>query len=507
MPTTDPTSWPSGVDPAPEFGAEDARLSVLAAHRLDAIGDEGDPELSEIAAFAAKLCDAPIGLVSLVGAKSQSFIARAGTDLDGTSREVSFCAHTMQRGTPMEVPDAERDPRFAENPLVTAEPHIRFYAGAPLISREGAPLGALCVIDSIPRPEGLTDLQREGLQVLARAVMRRLSALRQQRAAASHIAESARTMREIADLLPSVIWSADGEGNFDYFNSQWTEVTGVANPRTAEEWRPHIHEEDGEKAFASWYDSFAKGEPFESEYRLRQADGSWRWTLSRGLPFIDSEGKVTRWYGTLTDVDIARRLSENRDLLARELSHRIKNIFAVVAGLVSIRARRHEAARGFAEELIGAIRALGRAHDFVRPLEGVKGDNLRGLLMELMAPYADGGDRVTISGDDCPIGPRAATPLALVFHELATNSAKYGALSGDGGTVSIEISCDGADGKSLIAWRERGSPSVAEPGTEGFGTRLVQMSVEGQLGGTIERRFAPDGLEVDLRIPVESIRT
>jgi two-component sensor histidine kinase len=100
-----------------------------------------------------------------------------------------------------------------------------------------------------------------------------------------------------------------------------------------------------------------------------------------------------------------------------------------------------------------------------------------------------------------------ATPLALVFHELATNSAKYGALSVEGGTVGISIHCPDGDEMAHIAWRERGSPAIAAPGKEGFGSRLVQMSVEGQLGGKIERRFAAAGLEVDLSVPVTSIRT
>ncbi|MGX7950968.1 sensor histidine kinase [Tsuneonella sp. HG249] len=507
MPTTDPSSWPAGAAPAPQFRTDDARLSILAAHGAEGIGPEGDPELSEIAAFAARLCETPVAFVSLVLGETQQFVGRSGSDMVEPPRSTSFCSHAMHRAEPLVVTDAAQDAQSADNPLVVGDPHIRFYAGAPLISREGAPLGALCVIDTVPREQGLTDLQREGLQVLARSAMQRLNALRQQRAAAEHIAGSARTMREIADLLPSVIWSADGQGNFDYFNQRWSEVTGAARPKLADDWRPHIHKEDAERAFADWDASFAKGEPFESEYRLRQADGSWRWTLSRGLPMTDSSGEVVRWYGTLTDIDSGRRLSESRDLLAKELSHRIKNIFAVVAGLVSIRARRHPTAKEFAAELVDAIRALGRAHDFVRPVEGVKGDSLRGLLSELMAPYADDNGRISVDGAECEIGPRAATPLALIFHELATNSAKYGALSVEGSSIAITIDCPEEEGVSRIAWRERGGPAVTDPGVEGFGSRLVQMSIEGQLGGRMERRFSADGLEVDLEIPLASMRS
>lgn len=159
------------------------------------------------------------------------------------------------------------------------------------------------------------------------------------------------------------------------------------------------------------------------------------------------------WFGAAVDIDDLHTLSENRDLLARELSDRIKNIFAVVSGLVSMRARGRQELKGFAGEINDVFHALGRAHDYVRPLEGRKGDSLHELLRDLLAPYrgAD-GEGLAITGDDAAIGPRAATPLALVFHELATNSAKYGALSAKGGEIAIAISRE--DEVVMIGWRE-----------------------------------------------------
>jgi two-component sensor histidine kinase len=140
-------------------------------------------------------------------------------------------------------------------------------------------------------------------------------------------------------------------------------------------------------------------------------------------------------------------------------------------------------------------------------MAGAKGDSLLGLLKELMAPYADGAGRVEITGDDCVIGPRAATPLALTFHELATNSAKYGALSVTDGSVSITIDCRPEAPSAAVRWRERGGPVVHQPQQEGFGSRLLTSSIEGQLGGTLERRFTDSGLEVDLLIPRAAIQS
>jgi PAS domain S-box-containing protein len=498
----------SGVSaPAPSLApcSEEERATVLASYGLDTLED--DPELASVVGFAARLCDAPMAVLSMVESERQRFLARIGLDGRETPRSQSFCAHTMLEPAPMIVTDATGDARFRDNALVTGEPAIRFYAGVPLTSSEGVPLGALAVIDTRPRPEGLSALQLEGLEVLAESVMCRMASHRGQRAATSRASESARAMREIADMVPGIVWSATQDGTFDYFNSRWNLTTGTEQPSTIAEWAASVHPDDADRTRKAWMNSFGQGKPFESEYRLKQADGTWRWTLARALPMLDGQGQVMRWYGTLTDIDEGHRRSENRDLLARELSHRIKNIFAVVSGLVSLRARRRPESSDFARELVETIQALGRAHDFVRPMEGVKGDSLLGLLKELMAPYVDGAGRVEISGDDCVIGPRAATPLALTFHELATNSAKYGALCEADGSVTITIECKADAQSAAVRWRERGGPDAQAPAQEGFGSRLLKSSIEGQMGGTLERRFTSQGLEVDLVIPRAAIQS
>ena len=130
------------------------------------------------------------------------------------------------------------------------------------------------------------------------------------------------------------------------------------------------------------------------------------------------------------------------------------------------------------------------------------------VLAELMAPYQSAEKaRVRIEGGDCRIGPRSATPLALIFHELATNCAKYGAFSSDGGEVEITIDCPDDDDLARIRWRERGGPKVGEPEADGFGSRLIAMSVEGQLSGRYARRFEPAGFEIDLELKSSVIRS
>ena len=115
--------------------------------------------------------------------------------------------------------------------------------------------------------------------------------------------------------------------------------------------------------------------------------------------------------------------------------------------------------------------------------------------------------RINHSGPDCALVPRAAEIVGMALHELATNSAKYGALSVDGGTVSIVLDCPETGEEAHVSWREAGGPEANDPAEEGFGSRLIRSSIEGQLGGRMERRFARSGLEVDLSIPLKAIHS
>lgn len=492
----DPTPPAQMPIPSPEFAGEAARVRVVESFEASALED--DPELQAIVDFAARLCEAPVSMVTLLDETTQHFLARTGIDERTTAKEDSFCVHTLGQPEMLEVVDATADERFVSNPLVISPPSIRFYAGQPLVSDEGASLGTLCVVDTTPRKTPLNQFQRDGLAVLAQAAMRRLNARREGLAARRTIAEREERLRRMIDGVPQIAWSADEHGNFDYFNKRWAEITGIEPPRVGKDWIPVVHPDDVPRVLPEWERCFEVGEEFETEYRLRQADGSYRWVLSMGVPVAEREGDPIRWFGTITDIDESHRAFEERDLLAKELSHRIKNVFAVVIGLVSLKVRKTPEHAPFAGELSDILRALGRAHEFVRPTGGAVRDSLHGLLEALFAPYHDdnGSSAVRIVGADAEVAPRAATPLALVFHELATNAAKYGALSVPSGHVTIDIE-DRGETVALV-WREHGGPRVEGEGERGFGSRLVEMSVSGQLQGSWERHFEEDGLVINL---------
>lgn len=315
----------------------------------------------------------------------------------------------------------------------------------------------------------------------------------------------------LTDAMPQMVWSTLPDGFHDYYNARWYEFTGAPYGSTdGEGWNGLFHPEDQDRAWARWRRSLETGEPYEIEYRLRHHSGTYRWTLGRAHPVRGKDGQIVRWIGTCTDIHDAKQQAAETELLSRELSHRIKNIFAVIAGLVRISGRRHAELKPVLGDLTDRIASLGRAHEFARPHSALSrprtgAGTLIGLLEELLRPYIDPHrGPIEIIGEQVPLDDRGATPIALVVHELATNAAKYGALSAQGGSLHIQVARDGD--MVEVLWTESGGPRISgAPQHSGFGTQLAGMSVEQQLGGSIQRDWRPEGLVVTLRFKASAL--
>ena len=202
---------------------EAARLEALRQYAvLDSEAEQGFDGLVRVASM---LCGTPISLISLVDADRQWFKARHGLDATETPREQAFCAHAILDDTPLVVPDALRDQRFEHNPLVTGDPGIRFYAGAPLITQDGHALGTLCVIDRQPR--ALDTTQLEGLQLLARQVVTQL----EHRRVAAALAEALAGVKTLQGLIPICAWCKllrDDDGYWQSVETYLEQQAGVA---------------------------------------------------------------------------------------------------------------------------------------------------------------------------------------------------------------------------------------------------------------------------------------
>ena len=270
----------------------------------------------------------------------------------------------------------------------------------------------------------------------------------------------------------------------------------------------HIHPADRDRVRAAFTATRALVGPYEIDFRIMIGE-ELKWISARGQG--DDAGIVKRvMFGIFIDVTGRKQAEESRELLAGEMSHRVKNLLAIASGLTAITSRSTTTSKEMAKELTLRLTALGRAHDLVRPLPGqteAASTLLGDLLTVLLAPYDDLGafsGRIRVSVPRMRVGENATTTLALVVHELATNSLKYGALSVDSGI--LDVSCSTYDETVTIVWTERGGPKVDAPtASGGYGSRLVERTVRGQLRGSIAYDWSEDGIIVTLRISPESL--
>lgn len=263
----------------------------------------------------------------------------------------------------------------------------------------------------------------------------------------------------------------------------------------------HIHPADRDRVRAAFAATRAILGPYEIDFRILIGDQI-RWISARGQGNdADIEGRVM--FGVFLDVTGRKQAEEGHELLAGEMSHRVKNLLAIASGLTNITSRSTKTTQDMARELTQRLSALGRAHDLVRPLPGKEGKAalLGDLISVLLAPYDDLGafsGRIRVSVPRMGVGEGAANTLALVLHELATNSLKYGALSS--ATGFLDVSCASED-DLVIVWTESGGPPVTGPvGTPGYGSKLVNKVMTNQLGGSIEREWPPEGAIITLRL-------
>lgn len=263
-----------------------------------------------------------------------------------------------------------------------------------------------------------------------------------------------------------------------------------------------IHPADRDRVRAAFMATRGIVGAYEIDFRILVGDEI-RWISARGLG-DDSGLHNGQMFGIFIDVTGRKQAEEGNELLAGEMSHRVKNLLAIATGLTNMSSRSTATAKEMAELLTGRLAALGRAHDLVRPLPGHQGHSalLGDLLSILLSPYEDIGafsGRIRVSVPRMGIGEAAATTLALVIHELATNSLKYGALSVETGT--LDVSGTSLDEDLELVWTERGGPTVEVPqGSSGYGSGLINRSVSRQLGGSITFDWHSDGVIVTLRL-------
>jgi PAS domain S-box-containing protein len=256
---------------------------------------------------------------------------------------------------------------------------------------------------------------------------------------------------------------------------------------------------DDAKQLSTVIEHFSNGlKTHETEFRIRRPSGEVRWCIGSAAASVDGSDRVIRVSGVTIDITERKRAEQRQSLLSREVDHRGKNALALVQSIV--RLTRADSIEDYSKAVEGRIAALARVHTLLS-LSSWEGAELSRLIDEELAPFMTKDDhRVVAAGPKVRLEPSTAQTLAMALHELATNAAKYGALSSLSGriTVSWKLSPECLE----LEWKEDLGPQVETPSSSGFGTKSVIASIETQLGGRALFDWRPEGLCCQLCVPV-----
>ena len=301
-------------------------LRLQALYDLSILDSPREKNFDDITAIASMICDVPMSIISLVDAERQWFKSSVGLDGTETARDVAFCAHAILQPQQMTiVPDALLDKRFVDNPLVTGDPYIRFYAGAPLVTEDGAALGTLCVADYKPRD--ITPEQQQALMALARQVMQLF-----------HLRSANHLLQRNAENLQSIItganvgtWEMNVQTGEASFNERWAQMLGYSleelQPLNVSTWSSLTHKEDLVRAQAMLQRHFqGQSEYYDCQFRMRHRLGYWVWIHAHGsVSKRTQEGAPLMMFGTHVDVtalmESRRALEENEERFRSMLSN------------------------------------------------------------------------------------------------------------------------------------------------------------------------------------------
>ena len=316
--------------------------------------------------------------------------------------------------------------------------------------------------------------------------------------------ETARELETTNDRLGHILESTsdgivfvDAHWRIMFANRRFAELTELDEPPTGRTLWDLFPEAVGNDFWRDYHAALEGSEPHRVTAYYPPLE---RWFEADATPSADG---LTIFFRDIT----ARHDAEAaRQLMIRELHHRIKNLFAIVSGLIAMTARRTGTPGEMATSLRQRLHSLARAHELIRPAVTLKASHvaeitLQKLLVTILEPHLQGdAARVALDGPSIHLGPNTTTSFALVLHEIATNAAKYGALSTPEGRLAIRWSLE--DGTFRLRWREHGGPTLSgSPSQTGFGAQLVNMSVCTQMAGKVRYAWNRTGLTIDIDIP------
>jgi PAS domain S-box-containing protein len=294
-------------------------------------------------------------------------------------------------------------------------------------------------------------------------------------------------------------WDWDAARGTCVWDEGQTQIFGVGSKAaegTLEFVSQLVHPEDWRRLCEEFDEARAEGS-FQTDFRIVRPDGSLRWCFAAGSVSVTTDGDVRRVSGVTVDITERKSAEERQLLLAREVDHRAKNALTIVQAIV--RLTRASSVKNYIAAIEGRISALAQAHTLLSEARW-EGASIAKLIAEEIEPYrSTQPGKVLLAGENIVLSPDKAQALALALHELATNAAKYGALSNAPGRVSISWRLDGSS--LMLSWEETEGPPLVPPAKLGFGTKIIRDSIRHQVGGEVELDWRPTGLSCRVRIP------
>lgn len=411
------------------------------------------------------------------------------------ARGVSPLLADYETGQPVVFTDIASDARTAS----IAEQEIRRLSGArgrviiPLI-KDGRLAAFLFVHTTGPR-----DWTSEEVALVRDVAERTFTALTRARAEeALRLSEERMRLALVAGKITDWYWNATTDRI--RFSPRAAE-----NLNISEEYQPSskdisaaVVEEDRAFVLAAGETGVATGKPYQIEYRMMRGDGKVAWIATYGQPVRGATGDVIGVIGISQEITARKEAEQHQKLLINELNHRVKNTLAIVQAISHQSFASEGLSRDARASFEGRLSALSSAHNLLTE-QNWEGASLRQVVRGGMAPYHM-GDRLCMAGPDIPLAPKTAVSIAMAVHELATNAAKYGALSVPEGRV--DVTWDAVDDRLTLVWSEREGPPVVAPTRRGFGSRMIERGLAAELGGTVKIAFEPEGVVCTVEAPL-----
>ncbi|WP_324882434.1 PAS domain S-box protein [Azospirillum sp.] len=445
---------------------------------------EGDAERLHV---SQDWCD---GMASAVGIHATSACGEAALAL-------------LRAGLPLVVEDVAADPRTAPAAAGYSALEIGALAELPIM-RDGRLVGLLFAHDRAPRRWAAEDVV-----VLGQVAERAWAAVERARAEAA-LRMSEQRLRVTYDNAFAGFAELDLDGRVLNANLRLAEILGYSHAEVLSMSLLSVTDARDADADAACFRRMVAGEidSYQLEKRVTRKDGRPLWVALAASLVRDADQKPLYSVRVIVDITELKAAEDQRKLLLGELNHRVKNTLAIVQSIAAQTQRGAASAEQFVQAFDARLLALSQAHNLLTR-ESWQGADLDDLLRETLRPYGVGeaGARVSLSGPAVRVGPAAAVAIGMAFHELATNAAKYGALSNGAGRVGVvwrvEPAEDGPD-RLVIAWTESGGPPVVPPTRRGFGSRMIERGLSGQLECAVELTFPPDGVRCRIAVPLST---